>query len=104
MPGPLVGTSVVELASYLSGPYAAMLLADLGAEVIKVEEIQAGDPFRGWDEHGYGSTFCAVNRNKRSIALNLKAEAGRKILLQLTERADVLIENLRPEAVERLGL
>jgi formyl-CoA transferase len=99
-----VGTSVVELASYLSGPYAAMLLADLGAEVIKVEEIQAGDPFRGWDEHGYGSTFCAVNRNKRSIALNLKAEAGRKILLQLTERADVLIENLRPEAVERLGL
>jgi crotonobetainyl-CoA:carnitine CoA-transferase CaiB-like acyl-CoA transferase len=102
--GPLENITVVELAGYLSGPYAGMLLADLGADVIKVENLRGGDPFRGWEEEGYGSTFCAVNRNKRSLALDLKAEEGRAILLQLAGRADVMIENFRPEVAERLGI
>src|SRR5262249_54567403 len=102
--GALENITVLELAGYLSGPYAGMLLADLGAEVIKVEAIQGGDPFRGWDEDGYGSTFCSVNRNKRSLALDLKADGGRAILLRLAERADVLIENFRPDVARRLGI
>jgi formyl-CoA transferase len=100
----LENITVLELAGYLSGPYAGMLLADLGAEVIKVEPVQGGDPFRGWEEQGYGSTFCAVNRNKRSLALDLKADEGRAILLQLAKRADVLIENFRPDVAQRLGI
>jgi crotonobetainyl-CoA:carnitine CoA-transferase CaiB-like acyl-CoA transferase len=100
----LQSITVLEVASYLTGPYAAMLLADLGARVIKIEDIQGGDPFRGWEGQGYGSTFCAVNRNKRSITLNLKAEEGRQILLRLAERADVLIENFRPGVVRRLRI
>src|SRR5262249_24635622 len=66
--------------------------------------IQGGDPFRGWDEDGYGSTFCSVNRNKRSLALDLKADGGRAILLRLAERADVLIENFPPDVARRLGI
>lgn len=102
--GALQGIIVLELASYLTGPYASMLLADLGAEVIKVEERSSGDPFRGWTEKGYDSTFCSVNRNKKSITLNLKAEEGRKIFLKLVQRADVLIENFRPRVVQEFGL
>ncbi|MGH7799080.1 MAG: CaiB/BaiF CoA transferase family protein [Thermodesulfobacteriota bacterium] len=104
MRGALQDIIVLELASYLTGPYASMLLADLGAEVIKVEERSAGDPFRGWAEKGYDSTFCSVNRNKKSITLNLKAEEGRKIFLKLVQRADVLIENFRPRVVQEFGL
>ncbi len=102
--GALQGITVIELGSYLTGPYAAMLLADLGAEVIKIEEKSSGDPFRGWGKGGYNSTFCSVNRNKKSVALNLKAREGREILLNLAKRADVLIENFRPGVVQGLGL
>ncbi|MGE5445637.1 MAG: CaiB/BaiF CoA transferase family protein [Ignavibacteriales bacterium] len=102
--GALRGITVIELASYLTGPYAAMLLADLGAEVIKVEEKFSGDPFRGWGEKGYNSTFCSVNRNKKSVALNLKTREGQEFLLKLAERADVLIENFRPGVIQELGL
>lgn len=102
--GALRGITVIELASYLTGPYAAMLLADLGAEVIKVEEKFSGDPFRGWGEKGYNSTFCSVNRNKKSVALNLKTREGQEFLLKLVERADVLIENFRPGVIQELGL
>lgn len=102
--GALQGITVLELAGYLTGPYAAMLIADLGAEVIKVEERSYGDPFRGWGEEGYNSTFCSVNRNKKSVTLNLKVEEGREIFLKLAKRADVLIENFRPGIVRELGL
>ena len=104
MQGALQGITVLELASYLTGPYAGMLLADLGAEVIKVEERSSGDPFRGWDKEGYSSTFCSVNRNKKSVTLNLKVEEGREILLKLAEQADVFIENFRPGVVKELGV
>lgn len=104
MSGALQGIRVIELASYLTGPYASMLLADLGAEVIKVEENFSGDPFRGWEEKGYSSTFCSVNRNKKSVTLNLKTGEAREIFRKLAERADVLIENFRPGVIHDLGL
>src|SRR5437870_9886197 len=103
MAGALEGIRVLEVANYLTGPYAGMLLADLGADVIKVEPPGAGDPFRGWEEHHYSSNFRCVNRNKRSLTLDLKSEEGRAILLKLAERADVLIQNFRPGALARLG-
>ena len=101
--GALQGITVLELGTYLTGPYAAMLLGDLGAEVIKVEERASGDPFRGWGNEGYNSTFCSVNRNKKSISLNLKTKKGAEIFLKLAKQADVLIENFRPGVVEELG-
>jgi formyl-CoA transferase len=104
MPGPLDGIKVLEVAQYLTGPYAAMLLGDLGADVIKVEPPDGGDPFRGWEAHGYSSNFRSVNRNKRSITLDLKTDRGRQILLRLAERCDVLIQNFRPQVVQRLSI
>lgn len=104
MAGALDGIHVLEVANYLTGPFAAMLLADQGAEVIKVEPRDGGDPFRGWEEHGYSSNFRCVNRNKRSMTLDLQSDLGRDILLRLAERADVLIENHRPGVMTRLGM
>ena len=101
--GALTGVRVVEVAQYVTGPYAAMLLADMGADVVKVEEPERGDPFRGWEEGGYGATFRGLNRNKRSVALDLKDPAGLGALRQLVERAHVLIENHRPGVADRLG-
>jgi crotonobetainyl-CoA:carnitine CoA-transferase CaiB-like acyl-CoA transferase len=101
---PLAGIEVVEFASYVTGPYAAALLADMGASVTKVEEPTQGDPFRGWGRGGYSPTFRSVNRGKRSIGLDLRAPEGRDVALQLIDGADVLIENLRPGALDRLGL
>ena len=78
MAGALDGIRVVELANYVSGPYAGMMLADFGAEVIKVEVPGTGDPFRGWGTVDYSPTFGSVNRSKKSVALDLKSElAGR---------------------------
>jgi len=99
----LEGIRIVEVASYVTGPYAAVLLADLGADVLKVEEPEQGDPFRGWGEGNYSPTFCSLNRNKKSVALNLRTEGGRAALLRLLETADVLIENHRPGVADRLG-
>jgi formyl-CoA transferase len=101
---PLAGLRVVELANYVTGPYAAALLADMGADVVKVEERTQGDPFRGWGKGGYSPTFRSVNRGKRSLGLDLRTEAGRDVALALVDRADVLIENYRPGVVDRLGL
>ena len=101
--GPLDGIRVVELASYVTGPYASALLADMGADVVKVEERTQGDPFRGWGKGGYSPTFRSVNRGKRSVGLDLRTEAGREVMGRLVERADVFIENFRPGVVERLG-
>src|ERR1700758_913242 len=104
MPGALAGIRVVEFASYVSGPYAGMLLADLGAEVIKVESPDGGDPFRGWGRVEYSPTFGSVNRNKKSVALDLKSARGISAAQALIRTVDVLIENFRIGTMERLGL
>ena len=95
---------VLEFASYVSGPYAGMMLGDLGAEVIKIEDPKSGDPFRGWGTADYSATFGSVNRNKKSIILDLKTKEGIKIARDLAAEADVLIENFRPGTMDRLGL
>jgi formyl-CoA transferase len=102
--GALTGIRVVELANYVSGPYASMLLADFGAEVIKVELPGHGDPFRGWGATDYNPTFGAINRNKKSITLDLKTPEGRKSVLRLVKSADIVIENFRSGTLDRLGL
>ncbi|TAN28835.1 MAG: CoA transferase [Actinomycetota bacterium] len=103
MPGALTGVKVVEVASYVTGPFAGAMLGDLGADVIKVEEPGHGDPFRGWGDDQYSPTFCALNRNKRSVTLDLHTSAGREILLDIIDSADVVIENHRPGIAEQMG-
>ncbi|HEX6510747.1 MAG TPA: CaiB/BaiF CoA-transferase family protein [Chloroflexota bacterium] len=103
MPGPLDGVRVVELASYITGPFAGQLLADLGAEVVKIEPPKHGDPFRGGGNQ-YTSQFVGHNHGKRSLTLDLKAPGGLDIFDRLVARADVLIENFRPGVAERLGV
>jgi len=93
--GALEGVRVLEFASYVSGPLAGMLLADLGAEVIKIENPDGGDPFRDWGRRDYNGTFGSVNRNKKSVTLNLKTPDGREAARRLTRGADVIIENFR---------
>ena len=104
MAAALAGIRVIEFANYVSGPYAGMLLGDFGADVIKVEAPGKGDPFRGWGRVEYSPTFGSVNRNKKSIILDLKSEAGRAAARALVRDADVLIENFRTGTMERLGL
>jgi crotonobetainyl-CoA:carnitine CoA-transferase CaiB-like acyl-CoA transferase len=104
MAGALEGIRVVEFANYVSGPYAGMLLGDYGAEVIKIESPDGGDPFRGWGRVEYSPTFGSVNRNKRSIVLDLKSTEGVSAARALVRTADVLIENFRHGTMERLGL
>ena len=102
--GALHGTRIVEFGSYISGPYAGMILGDFGADVIKVEPPKEGDPFRGWGASGYSATFGSVNRNKRSVTLDLRTAEGVASAKQLMLEADVVIENLRAGALDRLGL
>ncbi len=110
-PGPLRGTVVIDLTRALAGPHAAMMLGDLGARVIKVETPGTGDDTRGWgppfvqgdDGVGQSTYFLSCNRNKESIALDLKSEDGRRVLEALVARADVLLENFRPGVLDRLG-
>jgi formyl-CoA transferase len=104
MGGALDGVRVIELANYVSGPYAGMMLADFGAEVIKIEVPGTGDPFRGWGTVEYSPTFGSVNRSKKSIVLDLKTEDGKAKAAKLIADADVVIENFRPGTLERLGL
>src|ERR687897_588946 len=103
---PLDGLSVVDLTRVLSGPYCTMLLADMGARVIKVEQPGRGDDTRAWGPpfvQGESAYFLSINRNKESLTLDLKQEAGRRVLAALLDRADVLVENFRPGTMERLG-
>src|SRR6202008_5052097 len=100
----LQGITVLELASYVSRPYAGMMLSDLGAEVIKLEPPDGGDPFRGWGAADYSATFGSVNRNKKSVVLDLKTADGLAAARALAEGADVLIENFRAGTMDRLGL
>jgi glutaryl-CoA transferase len=114
-PGPLAGLVVADCSTVLAGPYCTMLLADLGADVIKVEPPE-GDATRGWgppwvapgrlgpDDPGTAAYYLAVNRNKRSIRLDLKRPEGREVLRRLLGRSDVLVENFRVGGLDRLGL
>ena len=102
-PGAFSGVRVVELTSYVSGPYAGMLLADFGAEVIKIEPPGKGDPFRGWGDLD-NPFFQSVNRNKKSVTFDLKTEQDCLAASELVRTCDVLIENFRTGTLERLGL
>ena len=104
MAGALDGIRVIEIAGYISGPYAGMMLADMGAEVIKIEPPERGDPFRRWGSGRLSPNFEALNRNKRSVALDLKSEKGLANAKTLLADADVLIDNNRAGALDRLGL
>ena len=104
MAGALDGVKILEIANYVSGPFAGVLLSDLGADVIKIEEPKHGDPFRGWGPAEYSATFGSVNRNKKSVALDLKSKEGVAAALRLADEADVLIENFRVGTLDRLGL
>ncbi|HSD60565.1 MAG TPA: CaiB/BaiF CoA-transferase family protein [Burkholderiales bacterium] len=105
--GPLAGLKVIELAHIMSGPSCGLLLADMGADVIKVEKMPAGDDTRRYvppEINGESAAFLMMNRNKRGIAVNLKHEGGKDVLRRLVGRADVLTENYRAGTMEKLGL
>src|SRR5579871_3360166 len=108
--GPLSDLRIIDLTQYLAGPFCTMLLADLGADVIKIEP-PGGDPTRQMgplppDSKGcdYGGYFASVNRNKRSVVLDLRNERDRDALMRLVDSADALVENLRAGAMDRMGL
>lgn len=104
---PLKGVRVLELAQIMAGPVAGLMLADLGADVVKVEKFPGGDDARGFNSKGGGdmpASFEVLNRGKRSIAINLKTEHGRESLRRMVAQADVLTENFRPGTMEALGL
>ena len=105
--GPLHGIRVIELAHIMAGPACGMMLADMGADVIKVEKVPGGDDTRRSvppDIDGESAAFMMMNRNKRGIAGDLKSDAGKKIVRRLIDSADVVIENYRKGTMQRLGL
>ncbi len=105
--GPLAGLTVIELAHIMAGPVCGMMLADLGAEVVKVEKVPGGDDTRRLvppEIGGESAAFMMMNRNKRGIAVNLKHDGGKAVLRRLLATADVVTENYRPGTMERLGL
>src|SRR5688572_366701 len=104
---PLDGITVVDLTRVLSGPYCTMLLADLGARVIKIEQPGKGDDTRAWGPpflNGESAYFLSINRNKESVTLDFKTSEGRAVLNRLIEKADVVVENFRPGTLAKLGL
>jgi crotonobetainyl-CoA:carnitine CoA-transferase CaiB-like acyl-CoA transferase len=106
LPGPLDGIRVIDITTVLLGPYGTQILGDMGADVIKVEAPPTGDIARnmGTVRHaGMGGIYLNANRNKRSLALDLKQEAAKEVLRRLIPTADVLVHNMRPQAIERLG-
>src|ERR1700710_840744 len=106
MPGPLHGYRVIDLTSMISGPLATMILADQGADVIKVENPDGGDHTRAGNNsrNGFAASFLNNNRIKRSVALDLKNPAALQAVLRLIATADVFIQNFRPGVAERMGL
>ena len=106
MTGPLKGIKVLSFGSFLAGPFAGMLLADLGAEVIKIESPKKGDPARdnGPFIENLSSYFLSVNRGKKSITLNLRHERGKEIIEKLIQKVDILVENFRPGTMKKMGL
>ena len=106
-PGPLAGVKVLDLTQIMAGPMCTLLLADLGADVIKIERPGSGDDTRRMGSRvagGFAAGFLALNRNKRSIALDLRAAEGKAVFRRLAETADIVAENFRPGVMERLGL
>ena len=103
---PLDGVRVLELGQLIAGPFAGCILAYFGAEVIKIEPPEKGDPLRGWRilEHGTSLWWRSLGRNKKCITLNLYTEKGRQIARQLADRVDILVENFRPGTLEKWGL
>lgn len=106
MTAPLTGLVVLELGRYIAAPYGGRLLADLGADVIKIEDPDGGDPMRRWESatRPYSPQFAAYNKGKRSVTIDLKSQQGKDSLRTLADRADVLLENFRPGVMRRLGL
>ena len=105
--GPLSGMEVLDLTQIMAGPVCTMVLADMGANVIKIEKPQGGDDNRRMGPpfiDGWSAGFLAINRNKRGLALDLQTEAGKEVIKRLVKRADVVAENFRPGVMERLGL
>jgi len=103
---PLEGVRVLDLTSVMAGPYCSMLLGDMGADVIKIESFPDGDTSRGFVPQIRGESYCftVLNRNKRSLAIDMKSAKGRNIVHQLAKRADIITENFRPGVVKKLGL
>ena len=106
MAGPLKGIRVLDLTRILAGPYATMILRDLGAEVIKIEQPEVGDEARDFGpfKNDFSLYFMSVNRGKKSITLNLKSRRGKELFLELVKGSDILVENFRPGTMEKLGL
>src|SRR5687768_170090 len=105
-PGPLSGLTILDLTRVLSGPFCTMLLADMGARVIKIEQPGRGDDTRAWGPPFVGAEsayFLSTNRNKESVTLDFKSSEGRDILERLIARSDVLVENFRPGTLARAG-
>src|SRR5215813_3087860 len=103
---PLDGVTVLDLTRVLSGPYCTMLLGDMGARVIKIEQPGKGDDTRAWGPpflDGESAYFLSINRNKESVTIDFKQPAGRELLGALITRSDVLVENFRPGTLARLG-
>jgi formyl-CoA transferase len=105
-PLPLKGVRVIEVCNVAAGPYCGMLLADMGADVVKVENPDGGDTLRSWPpmSEGYSENFASLNRNKRSVTLNLKEPADVEVFRRLAQEAQVVIENNRPGVMDRLGV
>ncbi|MFQ6081374.1 MAG: CaiB/BaiF CoA transferase family protein [Candidatus Bathyarchaeia archaeon] len=106
MTQPLAGVRILDLSQMAAGPFCSMMLADMGAEVIKIEIPKVGDGLRRWGPPflgGEGVYFLGLNRNKKSVTINLKSKGGREIFLKLLEKADALLENFRPGTMEKLG-
>jgi CoA:oxalate CoA-transferase len=103
---PLDGIKVIDLSRILAGPYCTMILADLGAEVVKIEEPTSGDEARGVGPFldGVSAYFISINRGKKSVGLNIKDPGGRDLVIELVGQADILVENFRPSTMDRLGL
>ncbi len=106
MPGPLEGIRVLDLSRLLPGPYCTMMMADLGAEVVKIEDTEQGDYIRWLPPYvdGAGAKFLALNRSKKSAILNLKKDRGRELFLDLIKHYDVVVEGFRPGVMEKLGV
>ena len=106
MPLPLEGVKVLDLTNVMAGPYCAMVLGDMGAEVIKIEAFPEGDASRRFDPQVNGESYCfaVLNRNKKSLALDLKDPRGKEVVMKLAEQAEIVIENFRPGVVKKLGI
>jgi formyl-CoA transferase len=106
MSGPLSGLRVIELGTLIAGPFCARILAEFGAEVVKIEAPDGGDPLRGWRKLHEGTSlwWFVQSRNKKSVTVNLRSEAGQEIVRKLAQDADILVENFRPGAMEKWGL